>query len=209
MAGLNETYPKGHENATRRKAWGSKRGGSVPYWRLFYHVVWATRGRLPLLQPRHEALVEETIRTVCRERGVIAQAVGVMPDHVHVVASIPPSQAIGDIVGQWKGAASHRLPREGDFGNDEFSWRKEYGVHSVGERAWVDVLSYVRDQPERHRLGRVWTALERIDERGPVPTASTLVQRSPNGDNVPPADPRAPLSLLRALQRPSDGEPGH
>ena len=180
----------------------------MPYWRLFYHVVWATRGRQSLLLPRHAAMVEETIRTVCRERGVIVQAVGLAPDHVHVVASIPPAHSIGEVVGQWKGASSHRLRRDGDFGDDAFAWQKEYGVHSFGEPALADVLSYVRSQPERHRLGRVWTALERIDDRGESPSAPGLSRGYPMTDGALPVNNHDPVPP-RALQRPSNGEPGH
>ena len=209
MVGLNGTYPKGHGSMVAGCAVGTgTRGGMVPYWRLFYHVVQATRGRQPFLSPRHEEMIKETIRTVCRERGVIVHAVGLVPDHVHVAASIPPAHAISEIVGQWKGATSYQLRRDGGFGDDAFAWQKEYGVHSFGERALADVLSYVRNQPERHRLGRLWTTLERINDRD----NSSIVPEGPPASRTTEGTSTANERTSRpsrALKRPSNGKPGH
>jgi putative transposase len=137
----------------------------VPYWRLYYHLVWATRGREPLIEPGLARVIERSIRATGHDLNVIVHAVGVMPDHVHVVASIPPGLAIGTVVGRMKGAASHLANRsEARSGDAVFAWQGEYGVLSFGERALADVVAYVENQPSRHRADGVWTALEQVDE---------------------------------------------
>ncbi|GIW10806.1 MAG: transposase [Dehalococcoidia bacterium] len=138
----------------------------MPYWRLVYHIVWSTRGREPLLDGEDERIVERSVRTTLRSFGAIAHAVGVMPDHVHVAASIPSSIPLSEVVGRMKGAAAHALnhtaPRSREV---PFAWQGEYGVLSFGERALPDVIAYVRNQREHHAAQRLWPSLERMAEQ--------------------------------------------
>ena len=84
-------------------------------------------------------------------------AVGIMPDHVHLVVSIPPRITIAAFVKQLKGSARHlinyAIPEDG---RPTFAWQAEYG----GEKALPDVVAYVENQPARHAANRLWPALE-------------------------------------------------
>jgi putative transposase len=102
------------------------------------------------------------------EQGVIVHAVGTMPDHVHVAASIPPAFAVSEVVRRWKGGSSH-LINETRSGSRKagFGWQSEYGVVSFGDKALSDVIAYVDNQPQHHFDRAVWSAFERTDrERG-------------------------------------------
>ncbi len=89
-------------------------------------------------------------------------ALGFMPDHVHLVASIPPRLAIADFVGRLKGASSYAangIPREA-----RFAWQAEYGILSFGEKALPTVVDCVRNQPARHASSNIWPTLERTTD---------------------------------------------
>jgi putative transposase len=135
---------------------------SVPHWRLYYHVVWATRERAPLLtEPCHDR-VERSIRATARDAEATVHAVGMVVDHVHVAVSIPPSIAISTVVGKLKGASSRLLNTAGPYAQDaRFGWQQEYGVYSVSERSLGDVCAYVNDQPRRHAANDTIPGLER------------------------------------------------
>jgi REP element-mobilizing transposase RayT len=77
----------------------------VPYWRLYYHVVSATKGREPVIDSDAARVIERSIRTKSRDLGGIVHGFGWMPDHVHTAVSIPPNVAIGTFIGQLKGAS--------------------------------------------------------------------------------------------------------
>lgn len=138
----------------------------MPYWRLFYHLVWGTQDRQLLLDEEDTRLVERSLRTTLRSFGAIPLAIGVMPDHVHVAAAIPPSVAISTVVGRMKGASAHVLnhqvlrPRA-----VRFAWQGEYGVLSFGERALPEVIAYVRNQREHHAAQRLWSPFECMTEQ--------------------------------------------
>jgi putative transposase len=138
---------------------------SVPYWRLFYHLIWATRGRAPLIGEREERIIRRSFQTTVDAMRVIPHAVGLMPDHVHVVASMPPSVLVSEVVRRSKGASAHAINHEDGVPPEvPFAWQGEYGVLSFGERALSDVVAYARNQCEHHANGELWPGLERIDD---------------------------------------------
>jgi putative transposase len=136
----------------------------MPYWRLFYNVVWATKGREPMVDGVSARVIERSIRTKSRDLGGIVHAFGWMPDHVHVAVSIPPNIAIGSFVGQLKGGSSHVVNHVGAR-EATFAWQSENGVESIGERHLPDVIAYIQNQPQRHAAQHVWDRLERINDR--------------------------------------------
>lgn len=131
----------------------------MPYWRLFYHVVWSTRGREALIDSTVEDLLQKAIRRTCTELDIPVHGVGAMPDHVHLAISVPPSLAVAKAVGRIKGSAAHLVnhtaPREQVFG-----WETEYSVHSFGARHLSEVVAYVTNQPRRHAEQKIWKSME-------------------------------------------------
>ncbi len=133
----------------------------MAHWRLYYHVVWATRDRAPSLTLPCHALVERSIRATARNDKTIIHAVGVVADHVHVVASIPPSLSVGELVGKLKGASSRLLNTAGPYAADgTFAWQKEYGIYSISERGLENACEYVNNQEQHHAAGTVIPGLE-------------------------------------------------
>ena len=134
----------------------------MPHWRLFYHLVWATKDRAPLVDGAVATAIEASIRVTCEELGLPLHAIGMMPDHVPIALSIPPRLAIADVVGRIKGASSYAANGADHRQRpDRFSWQGEYGVLSYGEKVLLQVAAYVRNQRARHAANNVWDTLER------------------------------------------------
>lgn len=143
----------------------------MPYWRLFYHVVWATRGRLPIIDADREEMIRRSIRTTCAEHGAPIHAIGVMPDHIHLAVSVPPRVALAAFLHALKGSSSHLVNHVGaEKGRDTFGWQPEYGVLSFGERSLPDVVAYVKNQAAHHAADDLRPAYEHV-ERPYDPTA--------------------------------------
>ena len=136
----------------------------MAYWRLSYHLIWATKDRASLVDDVVATAVEQSIRATCEEPNVRLFAVGLMPDHVHLVASIPPRLALADFTGRLNGAPSYAANGAQHGPNARFAWQGEYGILSFGEKALPDVVAYVRNQPARHAANDLWPALERATD---------------------------------------------
>jgi REP element-mobilizing transposase RayT len=134
----------------------------MAYWRLHYHVVWATYRREPLIDPATEDVIRHTLYGKAKELGLLVHAVGGVEDHVHVVVSIPPRLGVADCVGKFKGASSHRVNQERR--QRTFQWQGGYGVLSLGPRSVATAITYVRNQREHHGTGRIVALYERCTE---------------------------------------------
>ena len=137
----------------------------MPYWRLYYHIVWTTKDRAPLIEAKHHQTIQGLIRTLGQEYRALVHAVGIMPDHVHVVTSIPPSVSISTLIGRMKGVTSRNLNELTKGGTGPtFAWQAEYGVLSFSEKALTDVIAYANNQPARHAANRLWRGMEQVDD---------------------------------------------
>ena len=136
----------------------------MPYARLLYHVVWATRYRLPSITDAREAIVRDSIAATSQEMDLAVYGVGVMPDHVHVFAQISPTLAVARVVGRWKGASSHAVNALAPDVEDTFAWQEGYGVLSVSQSGFDQVLDYVQRQRERHATRELYGVMERTTD---------------------------------------------
>ncbi len=137
----------------------------MPYFRLFYHFVWSTKDRLPLIEGATRTLIYRAIPAKVVELGGILHALGGIEDHIHLVTTLPPKVAPAAAIGQIKGSTSHLIThRSTGVGAAPFAWQTEYGVLSLSERHLPLVVAYVREQAQRHGANRLNPALERCSE---------------------------------------------
>ena len=119
----------------------------MPYYRLVYHIVWSTYKRLPLINEHNRDTIHKIIVTKIGGCQGIVHAINSMPDHIHIVATIPPSIALATLIGQLKGSTSFQVAR---LSSTEFRWQAEYGIISVSESHLPLVVRYVQLQQQHH-----------------------------------------------------------
>jgi len=135
----------------------------MTYWRLHYHIIWATYNREPIITPEREKMFYGVLYKKGEELRLKIHAAGNIEEHVHVVLSIPPKIAVADCVRYLKGASAFAINHMA--GSDgQFKWQGGYGALTVGERSLEIVMEYAAKQKEHHRENRLVEAYERIDE---------------------------------------------
>jgi putative transposase len=113
-------------------------------------------------------VIERSIRATCHDLEVVVHAVGMMPEHLHVVLSVPPRHAVANVVKRIKGESSHLLNHSaGSVDSDWFGWQPEYGVVSFSERALPDVVAYAKNQRAKHAADALWPTYEIIEQERP------------------------------------------
>jgi putative transposase len=137
----------------------------VPYWRLFYHIVWSTKKREPLLTPDIEPVVYGFLRGKATDLEAVVFALNGTADHVHMVAAIPPKLAVAKFIGQVKAVASTRFNQSGGSGRTLF-WQEEYGVFSFDGKRLPNYIAYVERQKEHHAANAIIPILERAQGEG-------------------------------------------
>ena len=131
----------------------------MPFWKLYYHIVWATAGRQPMISSDIEQLVFKAIKDkVYALGGTVSEINGTM-DHVHVAGCIPPSISISKFVGEIKGSSSFHINHLPD-NPQPIDWQKGFGVVSFRKDNLEQVVAYIRNQKEHHASGKIWSSLE-------------------------------------------------
>ena len=153
----------------------------MPFCKLFYHVVWATKNRLPLVTPEVEPAAYDYIRHKAMGLEGTVFALNGMADHVHLVVSIPPRLAVATFIGQVKGVTSAKINKD-QAGALPLYWQEEYGVFSFDEKRLPNFVGYVERQKQHHAEQRLYGILERTDEAEPMRVRENSAQYSVEDD---------------------------
>jgi putative transposase len=117
-------------------------------WKTYYHLVWATHNRLPLITTASEPELYSYITRKSKTLDCPLHAIGGMADHIHLVVSIPPRLSTAEFVKHVKGSSSRFMNRA--VLNQEFAWQQEYGVFSLGGKQLEQAIAYVNNQKQHH-----------------------------------------------------------
>ena len=129
---------------------------------LYYHFVWATKNRMPLITEENKRFVISEIEIQCRTRGGTLLVYNVMPDHAHLAVALPPTACVATFIGKVKGASSRNLSKE-PIWELPFSWQDGYGVVTFRKGELDKVTKYVENQEEIHASRKISRILERIN----------------------------------------------
>jgi putative transposase len=130
------------------------------YSEINLHMTWHTKNNNPVLtnsiEQRLHHYLEHEIR---KAKDVFFHAVNGTENHVHLVATIPPSLLISEWIGRLKGGSSFYINHE--IANRKLlDWQDGYGVVSFGTKDLRRVIEYVKNQKEHHARG---TTIDRLE----------------------------------------------
>ena len=117
---------------------------------LYYHIVFSTKDRQPLLAPDIRPRAYDYIGGIMRtEQGVLIAAGGA-EDHVHLLVSLYKTHAISDDLRQIKAGSSGWI-KDAYPHLRAFAWQEGYGAFSVSYGGLPRVKAYLAQQEEHHR----------------------------------------------------------
>ena len=137
----------------------------MSFWRHYYHIIWATRNREPMITPDIKADLYEHIVDKASKMGVHVCAIGGVDDHIHLVVTIPPSLSVAKIVRDLKGASSFYVNKVLKT-PDQFRWQRGYGSLTMGEKQLSAATAYVNNQVRHHAETTTNSWLERDEPAG-------------------------------------------
>jgi len=156
----------------------------MPYWRLFYHAIWATWSRERLIAPAVEPVIHDLLRSKAVGLGATVFALNGMEDHVHLVLSIPPKLSLADFIGKVKGSTSTRFNKSGLL-DRRLRWQEEYAILSFDTKRLPKYVAYVENQKTHHARADLIPLLERSGEGKRVQSADGIAPGRPPGDESP------------------------
>jgi REP element-mobilizing transposase RayT len=142
---------------------------TMPHWILFYHLVWTTKYRQPLITPPIETLLYATIRDVSQKLRSSLMGVNGTLDHVHAAVSIPPSLSVAEWVGKVKGESAYIVNTAYPGHDPHFQWQQGYSAHRFGPQGRDLVLDYIARQKDHHAQGSLIPGLEYVIDESKRP----------------------------------------
>ena len=79
-------------------------------WECKYHVVFIPKCRRKTLYAELRRHLEEVFRKLAQQKESQIEEGHLMPDHVHMMISIPPKYAVSQVVGFIKGKSAIQVP---------------------------------------------------------------------------------------------------
>jgi len=121
-------------------------------WLCKYHIVFAPKYRRKIIYNQLRIDIQQIIRDLCKWKGIEIIEGHMLPDHIHLLVSIPPKYSVSQIMGYLKGKSAMMIfDRHSNlkykYGNRHF-WATGYYVSTVGLNQ-ATIAKYIRDQ-EKH-----------------------------------------------------------
>jgi REP element-mobilizing transposase RayT len=120
----------------------------MSYTSLLYHIVYATKERRPFLDTSWRNDMHDYLGGTVRGLDGTSFEVGGVEDHVHLLASIPPTISISEFMSKLKANSSNWGKRRS---HRPFAWQNGYAAFTVSESQSGAVRDYIRRQEEHHR----------------------------------------------------------
>jgi REP-associated tyrosine transposase len=120
-------------------------------WECKYHVVFIPKRRRKALYGELRKHLGEVFRKLALQRESRVEEGHLMPDHVHMMLSIPPKYSVSQVVGYIKGKSAIHLARtygerKKNFVGQHF-WARGYFVSTIG-RDEEAIRDYIRNQEQ-------------------------------------------------------------
>jgi putative transposase len=123
-------------------------------WECKYHVVFIPKCRRKVLYGELRRNLGEVFRKLTEQKDSRIEEGHLMPDHVHMMISIPPKHSVAQVIGYIKGKSAIHvartfMERKRNFVGQHF-WARGYFVSTVGRDEAV-IREYIKHQEAEDR----------------------------------------------------------
>ena len=124
-------------------------------WLCKYHIVFIPKYRRKIIYYPLRENIQKIIKDLCKWKGIEIIEGYMMPDHIHLLLSIPPKYSVSQIMGYIKGKSSMMIfERHANlkykFGNRHF-WAERHYVSTVGLNT-ATIQKYIREQEREDQI---------------------------------------------------------
>ena len=130
--------------------------------RLHYSVTWTTRGRAPVMTPNRAAVARTLLHGLAHKRGVRLESMAVLPDRVHLLLSLRPSDCAGSVVRELRGRSAllllRELPELRVALGGHLLWSETYGISTVSPGALASRVNKMERMNGAHPAGSAESA---------------------------------------------------
>jgi putative transposase len=120
------------------------------YTQIHIQAVFTVQNRECIIRDNWKAELYKYITGIVHNNNHRLLAINGMPDHVHVLFGLRPSQSLSDLMQDIKGSSSKWI-NDKKFIRGKFSWQEGFGAFSYSKPDLPDVIRYINNQAIHHK----------------------------------------------------------
>ncbi len=118
---------------------------------LDVHFIFSTKNRVDLIGPGLKQRLYARIKEIATKDKIKVHAIGGMPNHVHLLLSIPADLSVSNAIRRIK-AGSSKWHNETFRKNKRFYWQSGYAAFGVSNTHLEKNKEYILNQKEHHKV---------------------------------------------------------
>ncbi len=120
------------------------------YTQIHIHFVFAVKFRKGIIQSHWKDSLYKYITGIIHNNNHKVLIINGMPDHIHILVGLRPSQSMSDLMKDVKQSSSLWI-NENKLSNCHFAWQEGFGAFSYSKSQLSNVIRYIENQDEHHK----------------------------------------------------------
>lgn len=119
------------------------------YTQLYFHVIFAVKGRDNLISKKWKEELYKYISGIVSNKEQKLMIINGMPNHIHLLLSTKPNCNLSDLVRDIKSNSSKWINSK-QFISGKFEWQTGFGAFTVSQSGVNSVIDYIKNQENHH-----------------------------------------------------------
>lgn len=120
------------------------------YTQLHIQIVFAVKFRDSQIKSEWRDELYKYITAIIQNKKHKLLAINGMPDHIHILIGMRPTQSLSDLVKDIKSNSSRWINEKG-FTSSRFEWQDSFGAFSYSKSQIDSVVKYINNQEKHHQ----------------------------------------------------------
>jgi len=120
------------------------------YTQIHIHMVFAVQNHECIIKKSWKDELFKYMTGIIQNHNHKVLALNGMPDHVHILIGMRPTQSLSELMQDIKGDSSKWINQKG-FVRGKFSWQEGYGAFSYSKSHVDKAIDYIKAQEKHHQ----------------------------------------------------------
>jgi putative transposase len=120
------------------------------YTQIHIQAVFAVQNRECIIRNSWKEELYKYISGIVQSNNHKLLSINGMPDHIHILFGLRPSQSIADLMQDVKGSSSKWI-NDKKLVQGKFSWQEGYGAFSYSKSEVPTIIQYIINQTDHHK----------------------------------------------------------
>ncbi len=129
---------------------------------IYLHVIFSTKGRLPLIPQNMETRLYAYLSGIARKSQVPILKINGTSDHLHILLKLHATVSLSILLKELKSYSTGWMKNQGCM---DFGWQEGYGAFSCSVTHLDALSAYIDNQKDHHKIRTFAQEIEILNKR--------------------------------------------